>query len=1242
MSNTVIDIDVRQALLDVGRLKSDMVALRAEMERTRQAGKDVFSTAALDAVKIHDEIVSIRGEYKKLNEAAATLKQALQNAADPVAAKKYAAALADVEIALSEIERTVQPLGIKLQDTFDDSRADAKKYADEIDKIQTEYNQLAAANVKLKASLSGTIDPKTATQYKNAIASAEKSLRDLEVRGKSVGADLPKGFAEFNKQASVGKEVVSELFGSFTKVTLVAEGVKLLANFAGEAVRVAEGYKKTEIAFQSLLGTSGNAGAVISTLNQFAAANGLVEESVQQAGKSLLAFGTPLGSLTTELKQIADLSAGTGKDFNELTTIFGKARVAGVLMADDINQLVDAGIPIIGEFAKILGVSESQVKKLGSEGKISFAVLQQAFENLTTGAGKFADLAQKQAEVTGSAARAAAQWSALLREVGALLIPIKNTFLDIFSSIAGGVNKLINPTKAANEEYQKQLSVVTNLDAKLPGLLTKYTTLSSKSTLTKTEQAELNKTLNDLGTIVPTAVENVDNYGNVLSINVDKIKAFSDGQKELLKALTENQLAIAREELNKLTGSYERLKNIAEGNPVEIDIVKFGGVTEKATTVLGGQLEARKKLLEAQGKELELTNKISEAQRVLASLEAGRAVAQTTAPTAPTLPTATVDADAIAKAAAARKKAAEDEAALLKEQAQLRADLLKDGIEKDKALEEIRYNELVASLEKSFKNGEELDKLKEDAGKGHTEKLLAIDTEYETKSLLKEVEALRAKEEARKAGFDNEVAQAQAAAAILDGIQKQRAERLIQYEKDLRAITEGGATIDQQKALLEKLNKDLADIDRAAADERKKLRLDSLQEQQDTELAEFDALQSELLTQYKSVRGRTEAEVQDFEQALGDSRRLFQLEQQKKLIEAQLQFADQLGEAQKQQLAAQLKDVTAQIKGLQTAATSGGGKGFSIFDFIGANTDEEKDAIKQAASEIIGSIESITDARVEAARKERELAEQRVAKAKEDLQTEIDLAELGFASYVDLRRQDLESANAAQSAAEAQQRRAARAQLAIDAAQQVSSIVTASARIFAEGAKFFPVGLALSIAGIASLLATIASVRARARAIASNQFRHGGEGYVDQKGIVRGPSHEGGGVKVVEVEGDEFFTSDGKRFAVVNRKMTAKHFDLLQAVNNDDRAGMRRALAAITDAPRMRSDVSAAIPSGSAHSTSGGGANGGITKQEYANLMQLLYDWKSEQRGNKSKPKRQYIYGKIVETFGNTTREINK
>ena len=146
------------------------------------------------------------------------------------------------------------------------------------------------------------------------------------------------------------------------------------------------------------------------------------------------------------------------------------------------------------------------------------------------------------------------------------------------------------------------------------------------------------------------------------------------------------------------------------------------------------------------------------------------------------------------------------------------------------------------------------------------------------------------------------------------------------------------------------------------------------------------------------------------------------------------------------------------------------------------------------------------------------------------------------------------------------QRKAQQAQIILDALLQSSNIITSASNII-KGFSAIPiVGGPLGIAAAATMVAGFVAAKIKAiQAVRAQQFRTGGSGYVGSDGVIVGPSHEGGGVKVPEYEGGEFFASDGKRFAVVNKKMTSKHYDLLKAINADDREGIARHAHLLSD-----------------------------------------------------------------------------
>ncbi len=216
-------------------------------------------------------------------------------------------------------------------------------------------------------------------KFTKTMGGAERSTE--KVRGKARNLD---------GQLKKLQGTAVKAFGAFA----VFSAVKGIANLGIEM-------EQTRVAFSTFLGDADKANATIKELNEFSNVTPFTNDQVIKAGKSLLAFGTPVENLKKQLKSIGDISAGTGKDFNELTTIYGKAQIAGTLYAEDINQLVEAGIPIIGEFAKQLGVPEGEIKKLASQGKIGFGELQTAFQNLTGDGGMFFDLMEKQSKTVG-------------------------------------------------------------------------------------------------------------------------------------------------------------------------------------------------------------------------------------------------------------------------------------------------------------------------------------------------------------------------------------------------------------------------------------------------------------------------------------------------------------------------------------------------------------------------------------------------------------------------------------------------------------------------------------------------------------------------------------------------------------------------------------------------------------------------------------------------------------------------
>jgi tape measure domain-containing protein len=258
-----------------------------------------------------------------------------------------------------------------------------------------------------------------------------KELDEVKKSVEGIGGGTERVEKQFNGLTSTIKRVGAA-------IGAIAVGRQLL-KFGQSAITAAADFEALEISFTTFLGSASEAKKVLQDLEDLSVSTPFTPEQVQNAGKSLLAFGIEVENLETSLRRIGDLSSGTGKDFNELAVIFGKAKVQGTLFAEDINQLTEAGIPVIQEFAKQLGVSEGQVKKLGSEGRINFSNLEQAFADLTGEGGKFFGLTESLSKSTsGRISTLVGNFGQLKREIGQGLLPVFESLLDVGFKVING------------------------------------------------------------------------------------------------------------------------------------------------------------------------------------------------------------------------------------------------------------------------------------------------------------------------------------------------------------------------------------------------------------------------------------------------------------------------------------------------------------------------------------------------------------------------------------------------------------------------------------------------------------------------------------------------------------------------------------------------------------------------------------------------------------------------------------
>lgn len=267
-----------------------------------------------------------------------------------------------------------------------------------------------------------------------------------------VEAEVGKALQEFerlNKKLDEGKKKSASLGDALDKLSgpsTVLAGA--LAGAGVAAIKFAGNLEQTQLALEVLLGDAAKASQIKDEWTQLAAATPFDSADIDEAGKKLLAFDIEANKVTETLRRIGDISAATGSSISDIADIYGKAKVQGRLFAEDINQFQGRGIPVLQSLAKVLGVAETEVRDLVSEGKVGFPELEQAFNLMTDEGGRFNGMMEKLSTSTLGKFNSMVDNAQLtLASFGDILLPIANDAMDAISGILGELQGLDDGSK---------------------------------------------------------------------------------------------------------------------------------------------------------------------------------------------------------------------------------------------------------------------------------------------------------------------------------------------------------------------------------------------------------------------------------------------------------------------------------------------------------------------------------------------------------------------------------------------------------------------------------------------------------------------------------------------------------------------------------------------------------------------------------------------------------------------------
>lgn len=217
-------------------------------------------------------------------------------------------------------------------------------------------------------------------------------------------------------------------------------------------------------------------------------------------------------------------------------------------------------------------------------------------------------------------------------------------------------------------------------------------------------------------------------------------------------------------------------------------------------------------------------------------------------------------------------------------------------------------------------------------------------------------------------------------------------------------------------------------------------------------------------------------------------------------------------------------------------------RGTDIYSIFGLNLDDEKktgiDTSLQYAKD---ALNSFVDEYVAASERKVERADREVDAAQKALELEIEARNAGYAHNVATAQKELDMAKRNQEKALAEQRKAQKAQAAIQTIQQAGDLVTASAMIWSQ------LGFPWAIPALAIMWGSFAASKIKAAQLAKSETY--GDGTVEM--LVGGSHQSGNDIDLgTKPDGTRRRAEGGEFFAVINKRSSRKYRNIIPDVIN--------------------------------------------------------------------------------------------
>lgn len=259
-------------------------------------------------------------------------------------------------------------------------------------------------------------------------------LGDLVVR---IGADT----RDLNRQLGRVQRNMRSMTSNFIRLgESMTRSVTLpIVGIGAAAVKSAADLETLETSFVSLTGGADQARAMMEQLNAFTAKTPFQIDAVAKSARQLIASGTGIEDVNSQLQFLGDIAATTGVSIDEIAAIFAKVNAKGKVELENLNQLAERGIPIFKALSEATGLPAD---KLGA-GAVSVRDFNRVLKSFAEEGGFAAGAMERLSNTAaGKFSTAIDNVKIALASLGDLILPKVTKLLDKITDMAQGFAKL--------------------------------------------------------------------------------------------------------------------------------------------------------------------------------------------------------------------------------------------------------------------------------------------------------------------------------------------------------------------------------------------------------------------------------------------------------------------------------------------------------------------------------------------------------------------------------------------------------------------------------------------------------------------------------------------------------------------------------------------------------------------------------------------------------------------------------